>query len=589
MTLQIGLVLAVLVVAIGLFASERLSIDTVALTVLATLLALQIVTPAQAVSGLSNPATVTVGALFVISAGLHKSGALLAAGRFLTQLGGRRLSFLLLMMLASGVSSAFMNNTPVVAVMLPMVMAVAARHRVNPSQWLIPLSFASQIGGVCTLIGTSTNLLVSTAAEDAGLGGFTMFEFSRLGLVLSAAGIVYFLLLGRCLLPQRKGRSLSEHYQLDDFVTELRVVKDSPLIGQTLPRVRWFKSHGVEVLRLFRRGRALRTWRRNPLRQADVVLVKGNVKDLIDVKESSQLELNPEFRLRDERLKDKDEVLVEALVAPRSHLVNKTLSSLYFRRRYRLIVLALRRHGQTLGRRIDEVRLAAGDAFLLQGPPAEVDRLRNDPDFIVLQKQKEVHFFRGRAPYALAIVAGVVGLAAFDVLPIVAAAVMGAVAMVLTGCLRIEDAYDAIDWRVIFLLAGMLPLGMAMTNSGAAEWIAGNTLGWVGQFGPLVALAVLYLLTAVLTESMSNNAAALLLAPIAISAAGQLGVDPKPFLIAITFAASTAFATPVGYQTNAMVYNPGGYKYTDFLRVGVPLNLLFMAISVALIPRLWPF
>ncbi len=589
MTLQIGLVLAILVLTVGLFAWERMSVDTVALAALAALLALQLVTPAQAFSGLSNSATVSVAALFVVSAGLQKTGALLGVGRWLTRLGRRRLGFLATMMISAAASSAFINNTPVVAVMLPMVMAVALRHKVNPSQWLIPLSFASQFGGVCTLIGTSTNLLVSAASEAAGHGAFSMFEFSRLGLILALAGLVYFLLLGRLLLPERPGQGMADRYQLADFVTELRVTKDSPLIGRALPDVHWFEEHGVRALNLFRSGRVLRGWQRNALREADVVLVQGHMKDLIDFKDSGRLALDPEFRLRDQALKDEDQILVEVLVAPQSRLVGESLSSTYFKHRYRLIVLALRRGGLSPTQQMGEMRLATGDALLLQGRPEDIDRLRGDPDFIVLREQPQVHFFRGRAPFALGIAAAMVVLATLSAMPIVVAAVMAAVAMVLSGCLRIEDAYRAIDWRVIFLLAGILPLGIAMTQTGAAQWLAQNTLGRVGAYGPLAVLALLYLLTATLTESMSNNAAAVLLAPIAISAAQQLGVDPKPLLIAITFAASTAFVTPIGYQTNAMIYNPGGYKYTDFVRVGLPLNLLFWGLSVLLIPRLWPF
>ena len=589
MSLEAVLVLAILAVAAVLFALGRMRIDVVALSVLAALVVLQLVSAREAISGLSNPATVTVAAMFVLSAGLQKTGALLALGRALVRLGERKLTFLLLMMLGAGVSSAFINNTPVVAVMLPLVLGVAARRRVNASQWLIPLSFASQFGGVCTLIGTSTNLLVSSAAADAGYGAFSLFEFGKLGVILFGAGLLYFLLVGRFLLPERRSQTLSETYELQDFVTELRVIKDSPLIGQKLSKASWFKEHEVRVLKLFRRGRALRSWRTNPLRQGDVLLVEGDVKRLIDAKEARKLEINPEFRLQDDALKDRDRVLVEALVAPRSKIAGHTLSDLYFKRSYRLVVMAMRRRGETVRQRLDRVRLQDGDALLLQGHPKEIERLRGDEDFIVLGEQPDVQFFRGKSPIALGIIAAVVASAAFTPMPIVATAVVGAVAMVLSGCLRIEDAYDAIDWRVIFLLVGILPLGVAMTSTGAAQWIVEHSLGLVGAFGPLAALAVLYLLTAVLTETMSNNAAAVLLAPIAISTALELGVDPKPMLLAVTFAASTAFATPVGYQTNTMIHNPGGYKYVDFLKVGLPLNLIFWAIAVALIPRIWPF
>jgi di/tricarboxylate transporter len=557
LTLEIGLILAIFAVAIALFASERLPMDVVALSVLAVLVVLQLVTPQEAISGLSNAATVTVASMFVLSAGLQRTGALLALGRALVRLGERKLTFLLLMMPGAGVSSAFINNTPVVAVMLPIVLGVAARHKVSASQWLIPLSFSSQFGGVCTLIGTSTDLPVNAAARDAGYGGFSMFEFSKLGVVLFAAGTVYFLLVGRFLLPERRSQALSEIYKLDDFVTELRVVKDSPPIGTKLSKASWFNEHGVRMLKLFRKERALRTWRTNPLRQGDVLLVECEVGLLIDAKEARKLELNPEFRLRDNMLKDTDRVLVEALVAPRSRLAGSTLSELYFKRSYRVIVLALRRRGQSLRDRLDRVRLKVGNAFLLEGPPHEIDRLPNDEDFIILGEQNDVRFFRGKAPLAVAVVAAVVLAGSFTATPIVAAAVVGAVVMVLTGCLRIQDAYDAIDWRVIFLLAGTLPFGVAMDNTGTAQWIAQHAIGLVGHFGLVAVLAALCPVTALLTETMSNNATAVLLTPIASSSALQLEVDPTPFLLAIPFAASTAFAAPVGYQTNTMVYNPG--------------------------------
>ncbi len=588
MSLEIGLVLAILVVAVLLFATEWLRVDAVALAVLAALLVLQLVSPREALSGFSNQATITVAAMFVLSAGLQKTGALLALARMLTDLAHRRIVYLVVMMAAAAVASAFINNTPVVAVMIPLVMGVAARHKVSPSHWLIPLSYASQFGGVCTLIGTSTNLLVNAVAEDAGYGSFGMFEFSRLGLVLFAVGVAYFLILGRHLLPDRPSRNLAETYQLHDYTTELRVLKGSPLVGQLLKDIDWFSKHDVEIVKLLRKGRALRAWRRAKFKAGDVLLVQGDIKDLMNVREARGLELNPRFRF-DGKTEERSTTLVEALVAPRSRLNDKTLSELSFRRKYRLVVLGLQRRGQTLLQRIDRVHLRTGDAMLLQGSPREIERLRRDDEFIVLEEKGEAHFFRGRAPLAVSIIAAVVLAAAFTGAPIVATALVGAVAMVVTGCLRIEDAYDAIDWRVIFLLAGILPLGTAMTTSGAAEWLVDHALALLGDHGPVVALAALYLLTAVLTEAMSNNAAAILMAPIAVSTAVGLGVDPRPFLIAITFAASTAFATPVGYQTNTMIYNPGGYKYADFMRVGIPLNLAFWVLAVWLIPRFWPF
>ncbi|MCZ7650670.1 MAG: SLC13 family permease [Thermoanaerobaculia bacterium] len=307
------------------------------------------------------------------------------------------------------------------------------------------------------------------------------------------------------------------------------------------------------------------------------------------LKGAAGLELNVEFKLRDDTLETEELRLVQALIAPRSPLVGHTLKSIDFRARYKSLVLAIQRRGVTLQEKLNSVRLQLGDTLLIQAPQAEVERLRADEAFIVLEGRDARPQRRHKAPLALGILAAVVGLAALDVLPILVAALLGAMALVVTRCLSTDEAYGAIDWQVVFLLAGVLPLGIALQKSGAASLIAAAALDLVGGWGPVAVLAVFYLLTAVLTEFMSNNASAVLLAPIAITTAESMGIDPRPLLMAVTFAASTSFSTPVGYQTNAMVYNPGGYRYTDFLRTGVPLNLVFWLLAVIFIPRFWSF
>jgi di/tricarboxylate transporter len=588
MTLDAIMVLAILVGAVALFVSEKYPIDFVALLVLGSLLLFGLITPQEGISGFSNPATVTVAAMFVLSAGLQKTGATAAVGRLMVRFGRSYFTALVTIMGTITVISAFINNTAAVAVFIPLVMIVANKRKIAASRLLIPLSYASQFGGVCTLIGTSTNLLVSSISDEAGYGAFSMFEFSRMGLVLFVAGVLFFLIFGRWLLPERQAQELAVVYQLGEYITELRVGENSPLIGKSVLESRLGQDHDVTVLRLLHVTKAV--WA--PLRQAvqggDVLLVRGKIGELMRLRESARLQLNAEFKLRDETLQSEDLRLVQALVAPGSSLVGQTLKEVDFRSRYEALVLAIQRRGEPIRDKLNSVRFRLGDALLIQAHQDQIQKLRSDENLIVLDEVPGEPL-RHKAPLVIGILVAVVGLAAFNVLPILVTAILGALAMVLTRCLRLEEAYKAINWQVIFLLAGILPLGIAMQKSGAAGLIAGKAVGMVGGMGPVAVLAVVYLMTSVMTDTMSNNAAAVLLAPIAISTAVQMGVDPRPFLMAITFAASTGFSTPVGYQTNTMIYNFGGYKYTDFLRTGVPLSILFWILSVIFIPRFWSF
>ncbi len=586
---EIVSVFALLLVAIILFVTEKLPVDVVALMILAALLLLGLVNAEEGLSGFASTATVTVGAMFVLSSGLQRTGAVGALARAMRKIGDGQSALLLAVMVTIGVISALVNNTAAVAVFLPLVLASCARRKVAPSKVLIPLSYASQFGGVCTLIGTSTNLLVSAIAVKAGLEAFSVFEFSKLGVIMLVVGIAYFLVVGRWLLPERNRAELTEAYELRDYITEFRILEDSPLIGKRVHETGLRDQHDATVLKIIRQDEHIDMPVHHKLREGDVLLVEGRIKELMDARDAVKLAIEPRFKLSDNELKDEDLTLVEALIAPRSSLIGRTLKTLDFRRRFNAIVLAVQRKEQTLRKKLNAVRLQFGDSLLIQARPAELAQLRADPDFIVLDEVEAPSLRKGKAPVALGIVAIAIALAAFNVFPILHTAIAGCVALILTRCLSVEQAYAAVDWKVIFLLAGILPLGVAMQNSGAAKLIAGNTLGLVANMGPHVVLAVLYLLTALLTETMSNNASAVLLAPIAITISKEMGVDAKPFLMAVCFAASTSFATPVGYQTNTMVYHPGGYRFTDYLKVGVPLNLIFWGIAVVFIPIFWPF
>lgn len=589
-SLEAALVLAIVVGAMALFASGRMRVDLVALCVLGALLVLRLISPSQALYGLANPATGTVAAMFVLSAGLTRTGLVQWLARQIDRLAGKtELRLIVVLSLAIAALSAFIVNTATVAIFIPVAIVLAGARGVSSSRVLMPLSFASQFGGVCTLIGTSTNILVSTIAVASGMRAFGLFEFAPLGLVMVAVGTAYMAFVARWLLPKREGEvQRVDKYRLADYLAEFRVGEESEFVGRTWRDTKASADPEVTLIKLIRGHDEL--WRptSTEMLAGDTLLLHGHVDRLIGVANESGLELRSET-VDDARLAAGDVKLVEALVPPRSRLVGRTLQSSGFRRRYGTVALAVQRRGKVLRRRLADISLEDGDSLLLQGPASAVSRLMRSSDLVVTNELTDLFFRRNRAVIALLILVAVVGVAAAGLVPILVAALLGAVAMVLLGCLSIEEAYQAIDWRVVFLLGGILPLGVALRETGAASWIAETVLAPLEGAGPLAVLAGLYIVTAVLTESMSNNAAAVILAPIAFSIAGSMKVDPRPFLVAITFAASTSFATPVGYQTNTMIYAPGGYRFADYLRVGGPLNFIFWGLAVALIPILWPF
>lgn len=589
MTVEIMLVLGVALIAIILFATEKLRIDAVALLVLFSLVILGLISPSEALSGFSNQATVTVGAMFVLAAGLQNSGALSRIGSLLGQAKSPFL-FLLVLFAVLAVVAPFVNNTAVVAVFMPLVITSAASIGMSASKALIPLSYVSQMAGVCTLVGTSTNLLVNAMAQDLGHPGFSMFEFTPLGIICFLAGCFYLLTVGRWLLPDARANELVEQYELGKYITELRVLPDSSLIGTSVAEARLGRDFGVFVLELLRGERKVWSPRSQILKEDDILIARGDWSKLDQLRAKAGLEINTEFQLKARTLEEgTQQVLTEVMIAPRSRVIGSTLALLDRRWQHNATVLAIHRRGERLREQLKDVTLNVGDVLLMLTPEAEMKALRRDSNVIVLS-QREADRPRGwRAPFALITMALVIVLSALSWVPIAITSLIGALAMTLAGCLDADEVYDAIDWRILILLAGLLPLGIAMSQTGAAQFIVANSIGMVSDFGPLVVLAVLYLMALLLTEFMSNAAAAVLLTPIGMSTADMLGVDSTPFLIAVTFAASTSFATPVGYQTNTMVYSAGGYRFTDFVKVGLPLNLLFWVLGVIFIPVFWSF
>lgn len=590
MNFDLWVTLGTLLVAVILFVTEKLPVDIVSLLAAAVLLITGVVTMEEGIAGFSNPAVITVGCMFVLSAALQRTGALDFVGRKLSKSGGHGpRMFCLLVMLCVAPVSAFVNNTAAVALFLPLVITAAATKNVPASRVLIPLSFASQFGGVCTLIGTSTNLLVNSICEKSGLGGFSLFEFAPLGLLLTLIGGGYLVFLGGWLLPHRRAEQLTDVYQLDQYVTELRVMEGSPLIGQRIGQTSLSRDHDVTVLEIRRGTRALLAAAGESVHAEDLLLVRARPDKLLAVTTELKLEIEPEFKLRDETIRSGDVKLCETIVPPGSPFIGRTLVDLRFGQKTGVIALALQRTGQVLREKLSTVRLRTGDALLLLGEQADIDRVRAENGLLVLNELEAPVRERGKAFLALAVFVVVVLLAALGILPILVGALGGVLVLIILQCLGPEQAYGAVDWRVLVMLAGILPLGIAMQKTGAAQAITDVVLHLAGRDNPTALLAAIYLVTAILTEFMSNTGAAVLIAPIAIATAQSIGLDPKPFLVAVTFAASTSFATPVGYQTNTMVYNAGGYRFGDFVRVGVPLNIIFLGASVYLIPLFWPF
>jgi di/tricarboxylate transporter len=589
MTLDMAIVLALVAAAVALFVTEKLRVDLVAILLMTALMLTGLVTPEEGVAGFANPATVTVAAMFVISAGLSRTGAVAVLGKASAWVFSRNLwAGLVVMMVSVGLLSAFMNNTPVVAIFMPIMLSVASAIRISPSKLLMPLSFASMFGGVCTLIGTSTNLLVSAIAERSGFAPFSMFEFTSYGLVVFGVGMVYMLIVARWIPGRRKVQDPSREYGMGRYMTEIELLGDARSIGTALAESPLVRELSVEVLEINRGGQRLfLPHGRTILQAGDILRVICDVDRIKSLAERQGIRLKP--RQTDNAFSDPDgSVLVEAVVAPSSELVGETLKSASFRSTFGANVVALRHRGAVLHEKLGSTVLLGGDVLLIEVDREHLDILRNHEAFVMISEVAQPEYLRSKALLATLIVGAVVLTAAFGVLPILVGAVAGAVLLVLTGCLQVEEAYHAIDWKVIFLLAGALSLGVALESSGAARLLSELLIRTAAALGPVAVVSALYLLTTLLTEIMSNNATAVLLAPIAIGAAEILNVDPRPLLMAVTFAASASFATPVGYQTNAMIYGVGKYRFRDFLRIGAPLNLIFWVLATFLIPVFWP-
>ncbi len=591
MSFEILFIFALLGVALFLFATDYVSFDVASIILVVCLLASGILTPQEGFAGVSNPATITIAAMFVISEGVRRTGLLNKAGNFFCdKMEKNYWLWLFIMLLFVSFASSFMNNTAVIMIFIPVVIDIAARIGVSASKLLMPLAFAGIMGGINTLIGTSTNLLVSSIVQERGGQAFTMFDFAPMGLILLTGGFLYMYLAGYNLIPaRRKDDELTTDFQIQGYLTDLLVEPESHLVGEFLDEENLTEELDLDILRIFKTASdssATRT--KTKIEAGDILRVRGRASEIDKLLRREDLSLVPSSEWVDVDLKHGRDALVEAAVAPESTLEGRKLKDIDFYERFGAIPLAIRHHGELKQEDLKEVHISGGDTLLLSLSSDRLQDISNDPSFVI---SSEVDIMRPRTDktyIALAILAGVVGTAAFNLAPIVVSAPAGVILMILTGCITTEEAYNAINWKVIMLLVGVLPLGTAMDKTGAAALIAESVISVLYDFGPIAVLSGLYLLTMSITAVISTNASVALLAPIAIQIANQIGVNAQPMVLAVSYAACLTFITPFGHHANTLIYGAGQYKFTDFTKVGLPLNFLFWILATIFIPIIWP-
>ncbi len=582
-----------LAVTFVMFIFERIPPDITAMGAMCLMLAVGILSTDDALSVFSNEAPITILAMFIVSAALQSTGCIEVLGKAITKIGAKNeFTLIFAVMAIAMLVSPFMNNTPIVVILTPVVITIARRMSVSPSKVLIPLSYATVLAGITTLLGTSTNLLVSGITAESGIEPFGIFDITLPGLMMAGAGFIYMMLIGRFLLPERHSiASLIGNESGKKYIAQMLVPAGSKLIGQVVSASLLNKGEDSQIMDVIRHGDSMRAFLGDlTLKAGDRVVIETNAREILGISESNavQFESAPSDDLN--TLSTAENVVIEGIISRGSNLQGRLVGGLGFRSKYGVYVMGVHKsdHKHFPSRSNANV-LEAGDTILLEGPLDGMKLLLEENGIVNLSFAEDRPIRRHKAPYALLALAGIIGLSSFGVMPIVSLALIGAIFVVLTGCVDARDIYKTVDWPILFLIFGMLGVSLGLEKTGAMKLVVDQIVDMSEAHGPLALLAGFYLLTTVLTEILSNNAVAALLAPIAIGVATTLGLDPRPFLVAVMFAASASFATPIGYQTNTFVYGAGGYKFRDFIIVGLPLNIIMFIVAMIVIPMFWDF